>query len=265
MDYALKESSTKFENILGTALKVPGVRVDREQFLLQTLGSKIKNENIVNLAIKTDPVTAEIPIDKLDRIANSLIRKRTTNTSMVSFAAGMPGGLTMAATIPADTLQFLGTAIKLAQELVYLYGYGEIGNANQLDEDIKRELTLYLGVMFGIEKSAATLRVFTTNMSKQVLTRTSRRALSKTALYSITKKMGEIIGVKVTKAGFAKGVSKAVPIVGGVISGGTSYVSMNHMGHRLSEVLRESIFYTEADYNKDYKNICNEVVDVEFN
>ena len=37
------------------------------------------------------------------------------------------------------------------------------------------------------------------------------------ALYSITKKMGEIIGVKVTKAGFAKGVSKAVPIVGGVI------------------------------------------------
>ena len=102
-----------------------------------------------------------------------------------------------------------------------LYGYGEIGNANQLDEDIKRKLTLYLGVMFGIEKSAATLRVFTTNMSKQVLTKTSRRVLSKTAL--------------------------------------------NHMGHRLSEVLRESIFYTEADYNKDYKNICNEVVDVEFN
>ena len=66
MDYALKESSTKFETILGTALKVPGVRVDREQFLLQTLGSKIKDGNIVNLAIETDPVTAGIPIDKLD-------------------------------------------------------------------------------------------------------------------------------------------------------------------------------------------------------
>ena len=84
------------------------------------------------------------------------------------------------------------------------------------------------------------------------------------ALYSITKKMGEIIGVKVTKAGFAKGVSKAVPIVGGIISGGTSYVSMNHMGHRLSEVLRESIFYTEADYNKDYNEICNKAVEVKF-
>ena len=76
--------------------------------------------------------------------------------------------------------------------------------------------------------------------------------------------MGEIIGVKVTKAGFAKGVSKAVPIVGGVISGGTSYVSMNHMGHRLSEVLSESIFYTEADYNKDYNEICNKAVEVKF-
>lgn len=178
MDYALKESSTKFENILGTALKVPGVRVDREQFLLLTLGSKIKNENIVNLAIKTDPVTAGISIDKLDRIANLLIRKRTTN--------------------------------------------------------------------------------------KQVLTRTSRRALSKTALYSITKKMGEIIGVKVTKAGFAKGVSKSVPIVGGIISGGTSYVSMNHMGHRLSEVLSDSIYYTEADYEKDFNEICNKAVEVKF-
>ena len=76
--------------------------------------------------------------------------------------------------------------------------------------------------------------------------------------------MGEIIGVKVTKAGFAKGVSKAVPIVGGVISGGTSYISMNHMGHRLSEGLRESIFYTEADYNKDYNEICNKAVEVKF-
>lgn len=154
------------------------MRVDREQFLFEILSSKIKNENIVNLAIKTDPVTAGISIDKLDRIANSLIRKRTTN--------------------------------------------------------------------------------------KQVLTRTSRKALSKTVLYSITKKMGEIIGVKVTKAGFAKGVSKAVSIVGGVISGGTSYVSMNHMRHRLSEVLSDSIYYTEADYEKDFNEICNKAVEVKF-
>ena len=154
------------------------MRVARDQFLFEILSSKIKNENIVNLAIKTDPVTAGISIDKLDRIANSLIRKRTTN--------------------------------------------------------------------------------------KQVLTRTSRKALSKTVLYSITKKMGEIIRVKVTKAGFAKGVSKAVSIVGGVISGGTSYVSMNHMRHRLSEVLSDSIYYTEADYEKDFNEICNKAVEVKF-
>ena len=58
MDYALKESSTKFENILGTALKVPGVRVDREQFLLQTLGSKIKDGNIVEDYMNTVMIPA---------------------------------------------------------------------------------------------------------------------------------------------------------------------------------------------------------------
>ena len=61
--------------------------------------------------------------------------------------------------------------------------------------------------------------------------------------------MGEIIGVKVTKAGFAKGVSKAVPIVGGIISGGTSYVSMNHMGHRLSENSQCSCWFFNSKHN----------------
>ena len=40
---------------------------------------------------------------------------------------------------------------------------------------------------------------------------------------------------------------------------------MKHMGHRLSETLSESIYYTDADYEKDFKEVCNEVVDVEFN
>ncbi len=264
MDYALQESSNKFENILASVLKIPGVKIDRQKFLSEVLSKKIKDVNTVNLAIKTNPVQAGISVDKLDKIAKSLINKRTTDTTLISFATGIPGGLAMAATVPADTLQFFATAIKLSQELVYLYGYGDISAGNKLDEDIRRELTLYLGVMLGIEKSASMLRVMSTNISKQVVTRTSRRALSKTTFYAMVKKIGTIIGVKVTKEGFAKGVSKAVPVVGGIVAGGSSYMSMKYMGKRLSKVLSESIDYTDNDFERDLRNIESGIIEVNY-
>ena len=172
----------------------------------------------------------------------------------------------MAATIPMDTLQFLGNAIRLSQELAYLYGYEDLWDGNQLDDDkVKRELTLFLGVMFGVGGSASALRVISNNISKQVIQKTSRKALTKTAYYPIIKKIGAMIGVKVTKDSFAKGISKAVPIIGGIVSGGITYASMKPMGNRLSKVLSESIEnYTDKDLEKDLRDIENEIVDVDY-
>lgn len=53
------------------------------------------------------PVEAKVSKEKLAAISNKLILKRTSQSSVASFAAGIPGGLAMAATIPADVLQFL--------------------------------------------------------------------------------------------------------------------------------------------------------------
>ena len=41
--------------------------------------------------------------EEISNIANKLIMKRTSQSSIASFAAGIPGGLAMAATIPADS------------------------------------------------------------------------------------------------------------------------------------------------------------------
>src|SRR5699024_1421963 len=264
--YAMQDNSNKFENILVNALKIHGVKVDRNTFLYETLSKSIKNLDTVKIAISKNPIEAGISISQIDKIAKSLINKRTTHTSAASFAAGIPGGLAMAATIPMDTLQFLGTAIRLSQELAYLYGYEDLWDGNQLDNDkVKRELTLFLGVMFGVGGSASALRVISDNISKQVIQKTSRKALTKTAYYPIIKKIGSIIGVKVTKDSFAKGISKAVPIIGGIVSGGITYASMKPMGNRLSKVLSESIGnYTEKDLERDLRDIENEIVDVDY-
>ena len=70
-----------------------------------------------------------------------------------------------------------------------------------------------------------------------------------------------------TKDIFAKGVSKAIPIIGGVISGGITFASMKPMGNRLKETLSKSVFsYTEVDYAKDMDNLNKTVnaIEVDF-
>lgn len=266
MDYTVQYNSGKFENILMGALKLPGVRVDRKSFLYEILKDNIKNLDIIEKALNINPIEAGIPISQLDKISKTLINKRVTHTSAASFAAGIPGGVAMAATIPMDTLQFLGNAIRLSQELAYLYGYEDFWDGNQInDSKVKRELTLFLGVMFGVGGSASALRVISNNISKQVIKRTSKKALTKTAYYPIVKKIGVIIGVKVTKDSFAKGIAKAVPILGGIVSGGITYASMKPMGNRLRKILSESINYTDKDLERDLIDIENEIVDVDYN
>lgn len=260
------ESNNQFDVILLNALKVPGVKVDRDKFLNNLLIDNIKDKEIVRQAIDKNTIDAGIDAHTLNKIAKSLISKRTTQTTTASFAVGIPGGLAMAATIPMDTLQFFGTALRLAQELAYLYGYEDLWEGNEIDDEkVKGELTLFLGVMFGVGGSASALRLVSSNLSKQALKKLPQKALTKTFYYPIIKKTASIIGIKVTKDSFAKSVSKAIPILGGVVSGGITYASMKPMGNRLNKVLNESISnYTDKDLERDIRDIENEIVDVDY-
>lgn len=79
-----------------------------------------------------------------------------------------------------------------------------------------------------------------------------QKALTKTFWYPIVKQVGKAIGVKVTKTTVAQGVSKAIPVVGGVISGSLNFASMMPMAKRLSTALDNATFdYTEAEYQED--------------
>ncbi|OSB09718.1 hypothetical protein B2H97_10500 [Paraclostridium bifermentans] len=266
MSHVSVESNNQFDVILLNALKVPGVKVDRDKFLNNLLSDSIKDKEIVRLAIDKNTIDAGIDAHTLNKIAKSLISKRTTQTTTASFAAGIPGGLAMAATIPMDTLQFFGTALRLSQELAYLYGYEDLWKGNEIDDEkVKGELTLFLGVMFGVGGSASALRLVSSNLSKQALKKLPQKALTKTFYYPVIKKTASIIGIKVTKDSFAKSVSKAIPILGGVVSGGITYASMKPMGNRLNKVLNESITnYTDKDLERDIRDIENKIVDVDY-
>ena len=244
------------ENIISASVQIPGVKVDRQKFLAETFAGECDNLQEI---ISEGPVQSGISREQLTEIANKLILKRTSQSSIASFVAGIPGGLAMAATVPADVLQFFGMALRLAQELSYLYGADDLWKNHTLDEEkVRSQLILYCGVMFGVSGAVSGVRVLTAQIAKTTLRKLPQKALTKTFWYPIVKQIGKAIGVKITKTTVSRGVSKAIPVIGGVISGGLNFVSMMPMAKRLLEVLDKATFkYTDEELEADISEIEN--------
>lgn len=248
------------ETIISNAVKIPGVKVNRSKFLAETFANE--DTNIQDI-IDKGPVSAGVEQSHIEKIATKLIFVRTSQSSIASFVAGIPGGFTMAATIPADIAQFFGMALRLAQELAYLYGASDLWNEEQLDDErVRNQLILYCGVMFGVSGAVSGVRVLSTQIAKTTLKKLPQKALTKTFWYPIIKQIGKAIGIKVTKTTVAQGVSKAVPIIGGVISGSLNYASMMPMANRLNTALNKACFdYTDEELEQDIEAL--ESMDIE--
>ena len=64
-------SDLVLEEVISKAIQIPGVKVDRTQFLAESLSSKVEQlENIIN----TGPINAGISREEINNIAN-LFRK----------------------------------------------------------------------------------------------------------------------------------------------------------------------------------------------
>lgn len=242
------------ENIITKVVQVPGVKVDRNQFLKEAF---VKENADVSLILKEGPVCAGCSREMLSRMANKLILKRTSESSVVSFAMGLPGGIAAGVSIPADVAQFFGMSMRLAQELAYLYGAPDLWKDDELDSDaVKNQLIMYCGVMFGVAGASAGVRLLSAQIAKTTLKKLPQQALTKTVWYPVVKQIGKLVGVKITKSTVAKGASKAIPVVGGVIAGGLNFASMMPMAKRLLETLDGASFgYTEEEILADYQEV----------
>lgn len=245
-------------DIVSTAIRIPGVKVNRESFLREQF-KDLPPEHI-QLIVAKGPVEANCSRSELRKIAKNLVKKKTLISSSASFIAGIPGGLAMAATIPADMLQFYGAALGLAQELAYIYGEGDLWSGDLPDtEKVTNQLILYCGVMLGASGAAQTIRVLSSSLAKQALKKLPQKTLTKTFYYPIVKSIAKAFSAKMTKEVFAKGVSKVIPVIGGVVSGGVTFATLMPMGTRLTDVLEEAHFsYTQDCFEADW----NEIVEV---
>ncbi len=244
---------TIWNKVMGAALSMPGVKVDRDDFLKKELKNYCSPEQL-NLAISSRPING-VSKEIIDRIANACINSHTTKVTTISAVAGIPGGFAMAGTIPADMAQYYWHVFVLAQKLAYLYGFPDLRDENgNLTDTASDMLTLFVGVMMGASAANQAIKGLAKEFAKQVVKRPPQKALTKTMYYPIIKQIAKWIGVKLTKDTFAKGLGKVIPILGGIISGGLTLATFRPSAKRLQHKLQEEMFVINENYQENHNN-----------
>lgn len=229
------------EDIIILGLRIPGVHIDREDFLRKQFMKNYSND-VIQDAVKFNPAHAGITVEEIDNIADQVIQYERNCVSGISLALGAPGGAAIFATLPTDIAQYYGYMLRAIQKLLYLYGFPEINveNGVNIDDETMNLITLCLGVMYGVEGSVANIKVLSNALGKGVEKKLLQKALTKGTFYPIVKKISRWFGVYMTKQVFAGFFRKAIPVVGGVVGGGITYLSFKPCCDNLKKSLQDT-------------------------
>jgi hypothetical protein len=220
-------------NILGAALQIPGAKVNRREFLSKEFG-KYCNPKTIEKILEQGTVKAGVEVTLMDKIADKAIGLHTGLATSLSFASGIPGGLATLAAVPADIAQYYYHVIVIAQKLAYIYGLAKL----EMEEDnFKSLLTLLVGVMTEDEDADRTItEIFSSQVSKEALVISLGKALNKTIL-----RIAALLAYRITGKSVFKSIWKAIPIIGGVVSGGITLFAFQPMCNRLKTRLHKSV------------------------
>lgn len=236
-----KDGRVDTEDIIVLGLRIPGVHIDREEFLRKQFMKNYAND-VIQDAVKFNPAHAGITVEEIDNIADQVIQYERNCVSGISLALGAPGGVAMVATLPTDIAQYYGYMLRAIQKLLYLYGFPEINveNGVNIDDETMNLITLCLGVMYGVEGSVASIKILSNALGKGVEKKLLQKALTKGTSYPIVKKISRWFSVCMTKQVFAGFFRKAIPVVGGVVGGGITYLSFKPCCDNLKKSLQDT-------------------------
>lgn len=227
-------------DFLKKVVRFPGVRINRDEFLRQELTKLRASEEVIERALATSPALAGVPLLALDTLADETITYETNKSAALSFAAGLPGGFAMLGTIPADLMQYYAHALRIMQKLVYLYGWRDLLADVDDDDEMLGVLAVFFGVMLGVGGAAQSLTAFARIAAKTAYQKhVTKRALMSITWYPVVKYSLRVIGINITKSSFTKGASKIVPVIGGFVSSGLTFMALQTQSARLKGHLRE--------------------------
>ena len=235
----LENCSISIEDLVAGLATVPGVRIDREQYVGSALRMWTTDEQ-AEQAILTTPAKAGVSPELIDMLAEDAISYENNLATAASIAVGLPSSLaTMAPAAAADLSQFYAHVIRVAQKLGYLYGWNDIFDLNgeKMDDATRNVIFMFLGVMSGIEAAERGLMTVAKSAAVATEKRLVAKALTKGAVYPVVKRVAFALGIQMDKKLFSQMAGKSIPLAGGAISGIVTYASFSTMAHRLKNYL----------------------------
>ena len=225
--------------IMQRAASLKVVKINRGDFLRSEIKRRFP-EIDADFAGETTPAETGIAPEDLDRMAIDVIDLETKKCAGLSFLAGIPGGLAMVGTVPADLAQYFAHVMRIEQKLAYIYGWQTFLNEeDEVDDETVMKLVVLMGVMMQVGGAANAVTTFAANTARAGIEKAiQKQALTKTFWYNPMKKVLRYLGVNLTKQTFAKTASKVVPVIGGAISGGMTYMAYKPGAERLRRYLR---------------------------
>ncbi|MDE6560590.1 MAG: hypothetical protein K2K75_04340 [Muribaculaceae bacterium] len=229
-------------SFLNGILKMPGAKINRESFLRKTF--KGLSEEEIMLCLAESPAKV-IPAKEIEKAANSVINSHTAKVTTISTVSGIPGGLALLATIPADLANYYYHIISVGQKLGYLYGFPDmIDDKGKLTPDGEIMLTAFIGVMNKVQIANELIKKLASEMAKRMSEETAKRIagniLSKQIVSQAVETIATKLGTKITSKTAGRGISKAIPIVSGIICGGITYATFKPQSKRLLQALKET-------------------------
>lgn len=236
-----------WSSMLNSILGMPGAKINREEFLRKTF-SHLPAEKILQ-CLSASPATV-IPQAEIEKAAASIINSHTAKVTAVSAISGIPGGLAMLATIPADLANYYYHVVTVGQKLGYLYGFPDmIDSKGKLTQDGEIMLTAFIGVMNKVEMANELIRKIASEVAKRMSEETARRIagniLSKQIISQAVEAISTRLGAKITAKSAGRGLSKAIPLVSGLISGGLTLATFKPQAKRLLEVLKKNASFAQ--------------------
>ncbi len=241
-----------FDKVFNAALKLPGAIVERDSFLANEFAKYQRTEELQGKA------PLEVYSEAIvDRVAKSVCQYHLTLATSASFASGIPGGLALLGTVPADIAQQYYQLIIVAQKLAYIYGFPSLlDGKNGINDETKNMIMTFLGVMSGVKLANDMIKKIAMEASKQAAKRIPQIALTKYGIYNTAKQVARWIGISITKQSIGRGASKIVPILGGVISGGMTFIVLKPMMNKLRKKLKEEMYLLkDLDQSKSFSDI----------
>jgi hypothetical protein len=254
----IMKTELTLEKVLSTAMRTPGVKINRAKFLRKEL-IKYCDEDTIAEAIKMNPAKAGISKNLINKISKHVIDYETTKVTGISVAASLPGGVAAVGAAAADITSYFTFILRAIQKLAYLYGFEQFElDGDDMDSETMHYILIFVGVMFGVQGAANVLQKFANILETRISKKLAQEALTKGAIYPIVKKVATNVGIRMTKQIFADGVASAVPVLGGALSGGLTYAMFKPGCMKLRKNLM-SYNLCDPDY---YRTVDAEFVDV---